>query len=171
MTMSIHADETVFLSNQLTHHWSSTGAKNFANKSSRDGRTIKNELYAISILTKSEDSFRKNIFFGGEDSIGSPMFGYARVFGWHEYNDTGLNIGGIFGGYIFDQNEWDRVYKDEIHKTPSFVTAATGMRNVNVVIGINIDLSLKLTDQVKLKLDNTITPMITTHAIGISFEF
>ena len=36
---------------------------------------------------------------------------------------------------------------------------------------INLDLSIPVTDKIRFKFDNVITPMITTHSFAITFDF
>lgn len=165
------ADEFQFLSNYRTNHWSSFGADRFENKKNKSGKLIANPIYGISILEKKDDSFFKRMVFVGKDSINTDMFGFAKVNGWHKYNDFGVNVGSIFGLYFFDQRKWDKKYDGERLKTPSIITATTGIENVNIILGINIDISIPVTDKIRLKFDNVITPMITTHSFAITFDF
>lgn len=165
------SDEFQILSNYRTNHWSSFGADRFENKKNKSGKLIANPIYGISILEKKDDSFLKRMVFVGKDSINTDMFGFAKVNGWHKYNDFGLNVGSIFGLYFFDQKKWDKKYDGERLKTPSIITATTGIKNVNIILGINLDLSIPVTNKIRLKFDNVITPMITTHSFAITFDF
>lgn len=169
--LTSYADEFQIMSNYRTNHWSSFGADKFENKKNKSGKLIANPIYGISILKKNVDTFEKHMFFLGKDSINTDMAGFAKVNGWHEYNDFGLNIGTIFGLYFFDQNKWDKKYEGERVKTPSIITATTGIENVNLIFGLNIDLSIPITKKIKFKFDNVITPMITTHSFAITFDF
>ena len=155
-----------------TYHWSSYNADLFRNEVSDDGRLINNKLFALTYRGKDRDGqVRGFSIFAGEDSIGSIMIGGSRNFLLGgDINETGFIFNGIVGAYYFDQTAWTARFKDRDIDTPSYLTYLTGIP-INIVLGFQLNYQIKLGDTVFIKLTNTITPLITNHAVSIGNSF
>lgn len=157
----------------LTHHFSHINADRFANKVSKDGRTINNPLYSLSFLSGDKKSYGSFNLYGGQDSIGSPMHGFMLSKGIGAIDESGVQIGGIWGLYFYNEKNWEKKFHDRPEQTPSWLRATYGdsFRGVNMIIGLEINAQLMITEGAYLKLRNVITPMITIHSIGIGFNY
>jgi hypothetical protein len=169
----IHSFE--ILSSYRTHHYSKLNADRFANKVSADGRTINNPLYAISFLSQYTDSLAYSSFslFGGQDSIGSPMYGFLLSGGLGSIKGTGLQFGPIWGLYFYDEQAWRDTFSDRAERTPSWLVAYYGeeYNGINMVFGVELNLQIELSENVHLKFKNNFTPMISNHSIGLGFNY
>lgn len=157
--------------NFLTHHFSSVGSDKFDNKVSNDGKTIKNPLIGLEFSKNYKKSSDKWVLFGGEDSIGSPMFGVYKGYGFQKISNKGFHGNFLLGMYFFDQRQWDKRYADSDIRTPSLITGYLGIENVNIIIGIELNYHIPLGKKSFIKINNIITPLVTNHGVGIVFEF
>lgn len=151
----------------LTHHWSTTGSDRFANKASKDGRTIKNPMYSIGFTQQEKYDYTTNSVFVGSDSIGSPIVGFSRTNGKEEGI---IQLGVIYGLYLYDQKQWDKVYADQKYKSPSYLSSF-GISNVNIILGVELNLKFDLGSSAYFQIRNVVTPILTNHSLNLGFYY
>lgn len=150
-----------------TYHFTNpqgVGGK-FENKVSKDGRLINNPIYGISFREEvSADAYRSNYFFGGVDSIGSPIYGYIRTTGfitsWYTY------LGFAYGGYYMNTKPW--VKKGIQHTNMLELSPGSG---IVPIIGIEISQKIPLGAGIFLKINNLFTPFLSNHNVGLGWEY
>lgn len=150
-----------------TYHFTNPGdvGLKFENKVSKDGRLINNPVYGVSFREDvSEEAYRSNYFFGGVDSIGSPIYGYMRTTGFILPSLT--YIGFAYGGYYMNSKPW---LKKGIQHTNMLEVSSSG--GIVPIFGIELSQKIPLGGGVFLKINNLITPFISNHNVGIGWEY
>ena len=149
----------------LTPHFS-TSKKNYCNQWNNTG-IIANKTYYLRFKTGSVGL----TYMQGNDSICSPiegLFGHYTFYddGWWEYGVT-------FGGYAFDQKNWD----EHAASTPAAIDAPEPVRidynGRDIVPVLALDISIRLIKRPRwsLRLNNLFTPIIFNHSIAFEYNF
>jgi hypothetical protein len=157
-----------------THHFSDVNADLYKNKVSADGKTIDNPLYSVTMLWElSPISYSSLSLYGGEDSIGSPMYGFMTSAGLGSINSTSFQFGGILGAYFYDESAWEDRFEGRDIQTPSwlYVTYGSRFKGVNVIVGIEFNGQIQISESSYIKIKNVITPLITISSFGIGFNY
>lgn len=136
----------------------------FENKVSKDGRLINNNLYGLVIRdTVDNEAYSSHYFFGGVDSVGSPIYGYLRSMGF--ILPTYTYLGFAFGGYWMENKTWE---KKQIDHTNGIKISKTN--SIVPVVGIEISQKIPLGGGLFLKINNLISPVLSNHSVGLGME-
>lgn len=160
-----HASELQLGTGSLTPHFS-TSKKNYCNQWNNSGIIVNKTYYARYTLGNVGLTY-----ITGNDSICSPIEGilFNYIFSKGEWNDIGIT----FGGYAFDEGNWD----DHADDTPSSIDAPAPVqvdyfgRTIVPVIALDVGIHLIRRDNWSLKLNNLFTPVIFNHSLAFEWRF
>ena len=163
MAISARADEVEVLGGALTYHLIDNGtAHAYSNKLSSDGRLISNPMAGVAITTHENVFFQSYAVFFGEDSVGGSMGGGSFTSGV-EVNR--LQVGAIAGGYI----QAAKPYTDR--NVNAFRLTAINGTDFVPLLGLAINYKVPLSSTCFLKLNNIISPILTTSLVSVGFNY
>ncbi len=110
-------------------------------------------------------------YMQGNDSICSEIEGlfFHYLLGADDWIETAIT----FGGYAFNQDNWD-AHKE---KTPESISAPEPVqtkyfgRDVVPVLALDVGIHLIRRDNWSLKLNNLFTPVVFNHSLAWEFRF
>jgi hypothetical protein len=150
----LNATEYEILAGSLTQHfWMNKEiGPLYSNKVNSRG-LIANPMVGVGVYGKEF----KTTLFGGENSVGLPMAGVKFTF------IAGSKDFGLFlGGYYQDNQKFTE---------KSGLIVGNAVWNIVPIFGIEYNPTLFKIGGVKVKLNNSFTPVLSTHAIGLNFSF
>ena len=159
-----YADNTSveLIGGSITYHVMDDGASShYVTKWSPDGRLIFNQLYGVKLLVKDNDSYSSMTYFGGNNSIGSPIYGGIVSYGVILKD---FNVGLAIGGYMQDDNAFRSVGVEPYRLTE------IGSSGLVPVVGVEINYKVDLSDTMYLKLNNLLSPVITNTSLSLGFN-
>lgn len=136
----------------------------YENKVSKDGRLIDNPMFGIGFKTVVDTAYQTNNFFGGQDSVGSPIFGIMRATGYR--SSWGFHAGFVYGAYFMNNKTW--VERGIMHTNALKVSDAS---SIVPLIGVEISQEIPLGKTIYLKLNNLITPVLTNHSVSFGINY
>jgi hypothetical protein len=161
-----YADENEILVGSLTHHLSlitSPPSDRFSNKLDSNGNLILNPMLGYRhTYYLDADQYVSNTIFGGENSIGEAMAGYAISTGLR-FNR--LQLGIIGGGYV--QN--DKKFLDRNITVMAIPLGST--YGIMPVIGAEVGLRQNVSNKTYLLLYTILTPALIATTLGVGFNF
>jgi hypothetical protein len=149
----------------ITPHFGNS-KKNYCNQWNDTG-IIVNKTYYV----RYQSSNLGITYMVGNDSICSPIEGIFFHWVYERYEDW--EVGVVFGGYAYEQNNWDK----HAEKTPSDIDAPEpihtkfGGRDVVPVLAIDVGVHLIRGVGWSLKLNNFFTPVIFNHSLALEWQF
>ena len=135
----------------------SEAAKLFPDTLSSDGRLMYRSLLGVGGHAYYENRYESLHVFFGKNSINEPMAGGLYGNGWHWRN---LNAGFICGAYMQDDDNFKRY---GLH--PFSVGAG-----IVPVVGLEVSPRVRIGEDLWLKLNNILTPVITSHSLSLEWE-
>jgi hypothetical protein len=160
----VHAEEyDEVLTGSLTQHvFNSNGVdRNFSNRINDNG-LISNPLLGYRQLTIHGAEYETETIFGGQNSIGQPMFGYAQSVGL--VTTGGLRFGFVYGLYMQDN---DKMLQR--HVVPVYIIPWPGW-GPTPVLGGELTQTLNLSKSSYLMLNVLVTPLLLNGTIGIGWR-
>jgi hypothetical protein len=166
LVSSASAAELSVLTGSYTYHLSNAdgSAKYYAHRKGASGRLIRNPILGFRLQknrSKLHTKYQAVTIFGGQDSIGSPIWGSTYHHGL--FKARFFEIGAVAGGYVFNQEKWDS-YGEELH-------IDSPISGVMPVGGVELNVIIPVSKKFKLRINNTVTPLITTTVFGIAINF
>ena len=139
-------------------------SRRYENRSSRDSRLVNNRIIGLGFGNVTDKSYVSNYVFHGEDSIGAPITGFSSAFGYRFKTLT--RVGLAFGGYFMENERWEK--KGINHPADLKVSDRFGFVPL---IGIDISQEIPLSKDSYLKINNLITPAVSTHSLSLGFRY
>lgn len=130
---------------------------NLAHKIAFDGRVNWTQLNGVIYTVEDEETYHSYKGFFGSNSIGEPMGGASYSFG-PRINNT--QIGFVVGGYLQDSKEFERRGM-EIGIQGNFIP----------ILGFELNQKFYVSKDEFIKITNTLTGLMTNHAISIGKDF
>lgn len=164
LSTASYADSFELIGGGATYHLlgsNSAAAQQFDNKWSQDGRLIGTPLMGVRVLRENGTEFKARTVFAGHNSVGAPITGYAYTEGeivgnWY--------IGLVLGFYMQDStpfhdrgiNIWGLYLGNRMMLMP--------------LGGIELDYRINLDDNVYIKLDNLISPVMINNLVSFGWN-
>jgi hypothetical protein len=149
----------------LTPHFTSE-KKNYCNQWNDSGIIFNKSTYIT--VGKGQWMFA---ILNGNDSICSPVKGLFISYGFYFSERWDMSV--VFGGYEYDQDEWD----EHERKNDTGVTSPTPTRiafddfTLAPVLALGLRFHLIKGENWSLIANNIITPIITNHSLMVEFRF
>jgi hypothetical protein len=150
------ANEVTFGFGSVTAHFfnNTQMGPRYANKLNERG-LILNPMQSIGYGLNNT----KHTLFWGSNSVGLNMFGYnyTQSLSKNETFDFGLLLGFYF--------------QDSAAFTQKSGLIPPGVGDFTPVMGLNLDYIFYKDRNISYKMQNVVTPVLSTHALGITIEF
>ena len=160
-----YADESIeLLGGSITWHTPLNGSNDGANtnKLSKDGSLIDNPLFGVRLTDTKGIAYDSVAVFGGENSIGKQMGGAMYSTG---YVVNKWDVGLVVGAYLQNTNDF---YNSGLQP---FRVGTEGPNDICPIIGAEFNYKIDLSDNMYLKINNVITPVITNNSLSLGYTF
>ncbi len=147
----------------ITNHYSSLGSYNYKNPVNKSGSMVANDMLILSQISYKKGVYSKQSLFIGEDCIGSSMFGVGIAAGMYNKH---IELGLMLGAYRLNPDNWRNNTDFD-----SYWLEVSHNFGIVPIIGVEINVYPISTDTFKIGVMNKITPILSTHTIGLVINF
>jgi hypothetical protein len=113
-------------------------------------------LYGVGFTTyETPRNYNTISVFGGKNSIQEPIYG--ALYGVGNMYGPNFGAGFVYGGYFQDENQFKKYNLTYFTLVPGFAP----------ILGIELIPRLKLGKNIWLKMNNILTPLMTSHSLSL----
>lgn len=160
LTNAAKADTMELVAGSITEHFIAPyGTEWFTRKLGDRGKLIYNPLYALRYTKEYKDYYKTVSIFYGNNSIGYPMMGGTFSYGWKALKDH-LYYGGVIGAYYQEIG---------LDNPTSFMDKIINTGMVPV-LGVEINGKINIGFESFLKVNNLITPILSSTSISFGIN-
>lgn len=148
----------------ITQHFDSGGSDHFRTKLNKSGTLIFNPMYGVKVFNEHEIMYTSITGFVGNNSVGRLMVGGTYSLGAKVLSDH-VMLGGVVGMY----GQSDSGFRKSgviINNTPKI-----GDTSLIPIVGAELNFKLKLTDEVYIKQNNIVTPMLYNANLSLGIQY
>ncbi len=165
LAMGAYADDSdEVLGGSLTQHlFNQNGMdSNYANRVSGDGSLIRNPMLGFRQVQTQGLAYQSEVYFGGQNSIGGPMFGAAYSFG---LNQDGYRAGLVFGAYMQDTRPM--LDRDIV---PAMIIPYRGWCP-SPIIGVELTKKFPIENNIYFIVNGMLTVPFINASVGVGWEY